>query len=356
MRRPDRQQGFILVVVLVALVVLSLLAGAVAVSSARAVREAQAEVEAFEEEVAGIGTRDTLLYLLATQRQTVGGMTLDDQVVLVAGQATAFPPEDGDAPLSTLPIGNEVKLDSTPYEGLGPVRFALQDDAGLFSINWSTTFRPGLFDLLGVPVGARDALEAKRLDYQDADALHRLGGAEAPQYREAGLPPPSNRTLVTPLELRNVPGWREALAPFDDAEVMRLLTAARSVVLNANTATELSLRVLPGVDEATAQRIVALRRQQPFMLERRFTREFQLPVDEMAPIGLLAVGYGTLALWHNAGGPVSLLHWTLTPIDEGGRPWRLDYEITLPRDEVADPNLVRPAPSPLLSEPTAPGE
>ena len=356
MRRSERQQGFILVVVLVALVVLSLLAGAVAVSSARAVREARAEVDAFDAELAGIGTRDTLLSLLATQRQTVGGMTVDDQVVLVAGQATAFPPEDGDGPLSTLPVGNEVKLDSTPYAGLGPVRFALQDDAGLFSINWLTSFRPQLFEFLEVPVGEWDSMEARRLDYQDADALHRLGGAEAPQYREAGLSPPSTRTIVTPLERRNIPGWRKALAPFDDAEVMRLFTAARSVVINANTATESSLQVIPGVDEATAQRIIALRRQQPFMLEHRLVQEFQLPIDEMAPIGLLAVGYGTLALWHNAGGPVSLLHWTLTPIDEGGRPWRLDYEITLPRDEVADPNLVRPAPSPLLAQPPATGE
>lgn len=355
MRRPERQRGFILVVVLVTLVVLSLLAGAVAVSSARAVREAQAEADAFEAELAGIGTRDTLLYLLSTHRQTVGGLTIDDQVVLVAGQATAFAARDGEAP-STLPVGNEIRLDGSAYEGLGPVRFALQDDAGLFSINWTTTFRPGLFDLLEVPPGERAALEAKRLDYQDPDSLHRLGGAEAPQYHEAGLPPPSNRTLLTPLELRNVPGWREALASRSDGEVMGLLTASRSVVTNANTATAQSLQVIPGVDEATARRIIALRRQQPFMLEHRLISEFRLPLDPLAPVGLLAVGYGTLALWHNASGPARVLHWTLTPIDEGGRPWRLDYEITLPRDEVTDPNLVRPAPSPLFAQSPAPGQ
>jgi hypothetical protein len=111
--------------------------------------------------------------------------------------------------------------------------------------------------------------------------------------------------------------------------------------------------MIPGVDAATAARIIALRHDAPYTLPWQFVQDFQLPLDEMAPIRLSAAGYGTLSLWHNAGGPVRVLHWTLTPSDEGGRPWRLDYEITLPRDNAFDPSLAGTPQTPLLAEPAA---
>lgn len=351
MRRPE--QGFILIVVLVSLVVLSLLAAAVATVSERAIAEARADADMFQGEIAIAGTRDTLLYMLSTQRQTFGGLTVDKQVVWSAGQASASR-EDGEI-TSQLPIGNEIRLDGTPYRGLVGASFALQDDAGLFSPNWSFDyFRPGFFQLLGVPPSERPGMEAKRLDYQDPDDLYRLGGAEAEQYEAKGLPPPTNRTLVTPLETRRILGWGEALADRDDAQLASFLTAARTVLINVNTAPAAVLQTIPGVDAATAARIIAMRQVTPFMLGWQFQQAFNLPIDQQSqPIGLLAVGYGTLKLWHNAAGPARLIHWTLTPIDEGGRPWRLDYEITLPRDEVTDTDLARVPQTPLFPQPAA---
>ena len=342
-----------------ALAVLALLAAAVAVVSERAIAEARAEGDAFEAEIAMTGTRDTILYLLSTQRQTFGGLTVDEQVVWTAGQASASRPEDGDSEdgTSLLPIGNEIRLDGTPYLGVDGVQFALQDDAGLFSPNWTFEyFRPGFFSMLGVPPSEWGGMEAARLDYQDPDNLYRIGGAEAGQYEAKGLPPPTNRTLVTPLETRRILGWGEALAGRSDAELMSLVTAARTVMINVNTAPAEVLQAIPGVDAVTAERIVALRQATPFMLGWQFANTFNLPASQSSqPVGLLAVGYGTLRLWHNAGGAVRLVHWTLTPIDEGGRPWRLDYEITLPRDEAADTELARAPQTPLFAEPAATG-
>ena len=299
-----------------------------------------------------------LLFLLTTQRQTYGGLTVDEQVVWSAGQATALRPEGFDADLGTsrLPIGNEIQLDGTAYQGLDGARFALQDDAGLFSPNWAYEFyRPGFFSLLGAPPESWAGLEAKRLDYQDPDSLRRLGGGEAAEYVEEGLPPPVNRALVTPLEVRGILGWQALFEDRGDTDVMSLVTAARTVLVNVNTATEDVLRTIPGVDASTARRIIALRESQPFMLDWQFRQTFNLPLGPEQPLGMLAVGYGTMKLWHNASGPVRLVHWTLTPIDEGGRPWRLDYEITLPRDQVADTALARPTQTPLFSEPPSAG-
>lgn len=347
-----------LVAVLVAIVLITLLASAVAVVSERAVAEAQAEVDAFEAEVAMVGTRETLLYLLTTQRQTFAGVTVDQQVVWSAGQATALPPEglDPDLGTSRLPVGNEIAMDGSSYLGLGDIRFALQDDAGLFSPNWAYDFyRPGFFSLLEVPPDQWSRMDATRLDYQDPDSLHRLGGAEAEQYRAEGMLPPTNQVILTPLELRRVLGWNEALEDRSDASVMSLITAARTVLININTAPAAVLRTVPGVDKQLAERIVALREAQPFMLDWKFRQAFDLPLGPDQPVGFLAVGYGTLRLWHNEAGPVRLVHWTLTPIDEGGRPWRLDYEITLPRDDVADTTLARPPQTPLFAQPASPG-
>lgn len=351
-------RGFVLLAVLVALTVISMLAAAVAVVSARAVAEAQADSDGFRAEIDAIGTRDTVLYLLATRRQTMGGLTVDDQVVLSAGQATAFPQarDEFGGTVSRLPIGNEIRLDSTPYSGLGNVEFALQDDAGRISLNWtSPQFQAGMFRLLGVPPDQWNAMDATRLDFQDPDDLYRIGGAEARQYREHGLAPPANRTLATPLEIRRVLGWDKALEGMDDDKLMRLLTLSRWLSINVNTATVETLQALPGVDRALAERIVALRATMPNVLGSQFIRDFSLPMDEMDPISLYASGYGTLALWHNAG-PRQIVHWTLTPTDAGGRPWRLDYEITLPRDDVTDSSLARPTASPLLPGPAPPGK
>lgn len=353
--RARREHGFVLVAVLVALVVITLLAAAVALVSARAVAEAQADADAFDGEIAMTSTRDTLLYLLNSQRQTFAGITVDQQMVWSSGQAIALREDvEERSGQSPLPIGNEIRLDGTPYIGVGPTLFALQDDAGLFSPNWaSPMFRARFYEQRGALTSQWPGLEAMRLDYQDPDLLFRLGGAEADDYRSKDLPPPTNRPLVTPLEIRRVMGWDTLLADLDDAAVMSLLTVARTSTPNVNSAPAPVLRTIPGVDAQTAARMLALRDQVPFMLVWQLVQTFGLPLTDDDTLRLFASHSGTLRLWHNVAGPVRLIHWTLTPYDEGGRPWRLDYEIALPRDEVTDTALARTTQTPLFAEPAA---
>ena len=352
---PRQQGGFVLVLVLALLVVLTLLAGAVAVAGRQAVEEAQQEVDAFEGELDMASTRETLLYMMSVQFRTLGGVTVDNSKAEAITRIRNDLDAEGEG---VMPVGNEIRLDSTPYAGLGHARFALQDDRGLLSPNWAgDLLKHRFYARMGVPSEQWAGLEAKRLDYQDADDLHRLGGAEKDDYAKAGLPPPSNRPLATPLELRRVMGWRELLAPLTDEELLGLVTMGRSPDINVNSAPAEVLSLLPMLDEADAQRLVDLRRQAPFT--STWQVEQLVPVDPNASEALLALfpnQSGTLTLWDARLGTRRLVHWTLTPYQEGSPPWRIDYEVTLPRGNQSDQPVAAAPATPLFTPPDAPGD
>ena len=86
--RPSGQQGFVLVAVLALLVVLSLLAASVALASQRAVDEARQEREAFQGELDMLSTRDTVLFLAASQRITLEGAVRQPGIYPLTGKTT----------------------------------------------------------------------------------------------------------------------------------------------------------------------------------------------------------------------------------------------------------------------------
>ncbi|QDW66349.1 type II secretion system protein GspK [Luteimonas granuli] len=344
-----------LVLVLALLVVLTLLATAVAVAGRQAVAEAQLEVDRLDGELDMVSTRDTLLYMLSVQFRTLGGLTVDDSKIPAIERMRNDADDEGE---SVVPVGNEIRLDSTPYAGLGNARFSIQDDRGLLSPNWAgQLLMQRFYTSMGSPAQDWGPLEAKRLDYQDADDLHRLGGAEKDDYRKAGLPPPSNRAFASPLELRRVLGWNGLLAPLTDEQLLRRLTTARSVEINVNSAPHEVLALLPGLDDDHAARLVDLRRQAPFM--STWQVEQLVPIDPAVSDGLLTLFpnlSGSLTLWDARLGTRRLVHWTLTPYLEGSPPWRIDYEVTLPRGNPSDQPVAAAPATPLLTPPDASGD
>lgn len=352
MSRIDRrrgQGGFVLVLVLALLVVLALLAAAVAVSGSRAVDEAQAELDRFQGELDMVSTRDTMLYMLSVQFRTLGGVTVDG----ARDQDVARMREDPDAEgRGVLPVGNEIRLDSTAYAGVGRAMFSLQDDRGLISPNWSSGLVKQRF-YAGAGIAPQDwaALEDKRLDYQDLDDLHRLNGAERDDYEKAGLPAPSNRPLASPLELRRILGWEQMLAGFSDEQLLGMFTTARSAEINLNSAPASVLALLPGLDQAQAERLVAIRQQMPFVsrwqLGELFTAVPAATVEDL--VTLFSNQSGSLTLWDAHLGSRRLVHWTLTPYQQGGTPWRIDYEVILPRGNHSDQPVARTPSTPLFA-------
>lgn len=327
MRQSRRDHGFVLVLVLAMLVVLGLLAGTIAAVTGRLAEQARQRAQFTQDAVDIASTRATLLYLLSTQRMTVGGLTVDN---LVSFGEDGVRPMQSQADLeSILPVGTELRLDGRTYKGFGGVRFALQDDYGLFGVNWNPPWR--LERLLAQgghprPVPA-EALVNRLFDYQDRDDLYRLNSMEADGYRKAGMAPPTNLPVATPMEVLRVVGWKQALSFLTPAEISDTITVEPVAVVNLNTAPARVLRVIDGVDEEKAARAIAFRKVQPFMTGTAFFEFLGLPKSPEAAVAVYPAPSGTLKLWPSHGGQVGLVHWTLTPIEDKGRPWREDYEL-----------------------------
>ncbi|WP_330970116.1 type II secretion system protein GspK, partial [Lysobacter sp. A3-1-A15] len=329
--------GFVLIMVLAILVILSLLASTVAVISQRLREEQLQRQRQLQAQIDMASTRATVLYLLASQRMTFGGVTVDERVVLSADERVSQRGEDElislmpvgnelalegspysglgdiafallsadervsqrgeDELISLMPVGNELALEGSPYSGLGDIAFALQDDRGLLGINWtSPAMLQGLVAQAEGDSPAVATLQNLLLDYQDADDLYRLNSAEREQYQSEGRAPPSNRVLATPMELRRVIGWDDALGFLDDAALSDTVTVSRNPRINVNTAPLTVLQALPGVDEAMAQRVVDYRKLQPFV---NLTSFYQLlgtiPADDEL-LSLYPSQSGTLKL------------------------------------------------------------
>lgn len=353
MRADSAQRGFVLVVVLAVLVALAVLAGTVGLIAQRLRDDQLARQREWRAELDIADTRAGVLYLLLTQRMTFAGLTVDDQVLLSEDERVEAE-RSGELPVSFLPIGNEIALDASPYRGLGGVDFSLRDDRGLLGVNWTAlALLERQFERLGVAPEQRGRLPSLLLDYQDPDDLYRLNSAEREGYEALGLPPPSNRALATPLELRAVLGWREALAGLDDAALLDTFTAARSTQINLNTAPAAVLASLPGVDEAAAQRIIDGRGLQPYTDLARVAQMLPgLPADSDL-LSLYPSASGILRVWPREGGQARVLHWTLTPLNEGGPPWREDYEYSLTQEGIDPGRVARAAETAVLAEPAA---
>lgn len=349
---PRRQDGFVLVIVLALLVVLTLLAGAVATSGSRAVAEAQDEIDRFQGELDMRSTGDTVLFMMATHRRNLGGLA-----ALPSPPVTVAMLDGADDGSHALPLGNEIRLDGSLYQGLGDAQFALQDDRGLLNPNWmSSSIIHAFYASRGAPSARWNELDAKRLDYQDPDELHRLGGAERDDYIEAGRVPPTNRAVATPLEFRRILGWDELLQDMDDAQLLRTLTTTRGATINLNTAPVEVLELIPGMNREHAQRLAAMRRQAPITSFWSLRESFPIAPFMEESLTLFPNISGNLILRDRRFGAKRLVHWRLTPLAVGGPPWQIDYEVILPRDDQSDDGMAEAPATPLLAPQDIAGE
>lgn len=161
-----------------------------------------------------------------------------------------------------LTPGAALRVDGQPYKYGEHTLIRLQDAAGLIDANRAdiTVWRR-LAEYVGVPVEKRDTLADRILDYIDTDDLRRINGAEAAEYAAAGAPPPRNRALDAPEQLRGVLGWDKLMTPEQAARFESALGVDTPGPINPNAASPAVLVGALGVPPQLAEALVARRAQ-----------------------------------------------------------------------------------------------
>lgn len=173
-----------------------------------------------------------------------------------------------------------MRFDGQPYRLPAPtpadmtVVVSIQDDAGLFDLNSINELVISRYlQALGVAEQDTRKLAGALADYIDRDDLRRLNGAEAPEYRQAGLPPPANAPLRESAEVWNVMGWKDGLSLDLRRRVGQTATAALMFPLsNMNTASREALMAWFDLTREQAGDVIAARRLQPLLGTHEITR------------------------------------------------------------------------------------
>lgn len=334
-RRPKGQTGFVLALVLWLLAAIAIVAGLLTLWAMDQVADAQRDRAGVEQQLAMAGTRDTLVYLAATRDMNVAGLPVDSQDP--AQRALLALDEFG--ALNRDPVGGELPLDGTQFQGLEGVRFAVQDEAGLVTLAWPDA--PQLDRLLAawqVPEGESPRLRDALLDYIDHDDLRHLNGAEAREYERAGLPLPPNRRLLAPSEIDRVLGWEQRSGASPEAMAEQASTYYAGA-LNLNTAPpDVLALVVPGCPE-NCEILQRQRSRAPL----RSSDEVQallgvvLPGDPLVDYRFAPSDTLRFTLWGDVGAAWRI-HVRLTPMADGQAPWVFLAAYQVSRPESDDPS------------------
>lgn len=347
MRRP---RGFVLAVTLWLLAGIAVVVGLVSLWSLDEVRDAARDREAVEDQLAINGTRDTLVYLAATRATTLGG--LPTRALAEDERATRLLEEFG--ALDRSPRGGELQLDGTVYRGLGETRFAVQDEAGLFSMTWPDPYNVDrLLASQQVPREQIPGLRDPLLDYVDADDLRLLQGAEAREYEEADLPPPANRRLLLPAELQRVLGWH-AMPEAKREALVDIVTTVYAGAINLNTAPAALLPAFLSGCPQTCEAFKARRALQPFQSSDEVESLFgvRLPGDSMVDYRFAPSETLRMTVWGRTGAAMRI-HVKLAPLTDQHAPWYVLAAYPVPRPALDAP--AQPTDSALLSDPAVGG-
>ena len=346
-RRPRRrrrdERGFVLVATLWALAALAVLAAYIDGVVASDVRDAIEARRALQAEIDRRSTEATVLYLLATGRMNHRGLILEE----VQQFADPF---DEDEILPPRGDG-ELKATGAVYAGLGGVRFSVQDEGGLVSVNAPRSHHFEAFlTHAGLTASEVERITARVEDYIDSDDTLTMGGAEHYDYRQQGLDPPLNWIMSSPLELRSVLGIDDAIPPERWRELWPLLTMRPVYSYNFNTMRPEVLAMLLGVDERGLRRLLEEREKAPILRlgQIALLTGRHLDIDEME-LRTLPSLFLRVSAWHENDGSRILTGIALTPLGESV-PWRVDYRY---REPVSPPTGSSPPREPPLRAETA---
>ena len=308
--------GFILAAALWAIAALALAGAYVSRAVEDDIEAARALKQALQDDLHRRGTEATLLYLLATGRVSHRGLVLET------------PQRFADSPRRPVPGrgDGELKYSGEVYAGLGRMRFAIQEESGLVSVNaprdlkFDATLRQA-----GIAARQRRWIVPRVQDYTDLDHALRLDGAERYDYERLGAPPPANWRMVSPVELRKVLGVAALLPPERWRALRRLLTIRGATGYNFNTMHPEVLASLLHVDAEAVAALLDAREEAPIAwLSEVAALTGAYPAIDPALVVPRPTPYLRISIWPEGAGMRTVTGVTLTP---GARvtPWRKEY-------------------------------
>lgn len=343
---PRVQGGFVLAMTLWLLAGVAVATGLMMLWATKQVEHARIDSERFLDEVAVSETRDTLLYIASTRDLTLAGLPVKP----LSEDEMAMRRLDEMGGLVRDPVGGELQLDGTRYTGRGGAMFAIQDEAGLFSLAWPSPDWLARFLLAeGVDPEKISRLHDTLLDYIDKDDLVRLQGGERREYEREHRPPPPNRALLLPSELARVQGW-DSLPADQLQRIISNVTVFYSGAVNLNTAPiSLLPALLPNCPEG-CDAIVRRREQSPLLgsTEVELLVGGDLPGDGVFDYRYVAEGVLRLDVWGRTGRG-HRYHVRLTPLADQRGPWLI--LAAYPVDRPPDDDIAKATASPLLAGP-----
>lgn len=301
--------GFALVIVLWVLAGLTVVATAVAASASNGARSVKLLRDRVAAEEAFISTSARIAILAATS--VTQRTTLDSE----RGQLFV----DG----RTTQVGERQWVQ-------------LQDSRGLLNLNSPDRVRlPWLLRHCGAAESQVTSLTDALVDYVDADNLKRINGAEAFEYRAAGMPEPRNAAMLSREELWRVMGYAALRDRWNAADCDQLVTVHGDAVSNRNTAPQ-TLLMADGMSEVMAGALIEAREQGLPTLQIQTRGE-----DASNPYNFVSASYvgNTLRIRHW----MDSIQWTLeyelelTPQRNGG-PWRI-HELRTPQKQPQSPKV-----------------
>lgn len=228
--------------------------------------------------------------------------------------------------LGDLPDGKSIWLDNRKYRGSGKTTVQLQDNRGLVNLNIVGDDRLlRLMAIVDVPPEQRSMLIDTLRDYMDEDSLKRANGAEEPEYRALGLPPPRNEKLLTPYEAKSIIGWRDLPQLWENNRLPDLTTISNAVALNPNTAPKEVLETLPGVTSEIADAIIAQRQLVPFTSGDAVAQMVgAAPGDYL--LNIIALPADSIRVTHRSPDlPWAIQYNVSLQPNNDKKPWRIDY-------------------------------
>ena len=298
--RPSEQSGFALVIVLWVLAGLAVIAAAIAGSAGNSARSVKLLRDRVAAEGAFISASSRIAIIAATAAPQRFSLDSSRGRLFVDGRMTQVSPQH--------------------------VVF-LQDNRGLLNLNRPDAVRfPKLLLMCGANQTQVDSLIDALADYVDGDKLKRINGAEAFEYRAAGLPEPRNAPLLSREELWRVFGFAAIKQAWLEADCDRLVTVHGRVALNRNTS-PFKLLLGDGLSEVAAQAFIEAREQGLANLELQTQGN-----DPSNPYNFMSAGYAGNTL--RVRQQMDSIQWVaeyeleLTPLRNGG-PWRI-HELRTP--------------------------